>query len=478
MTVTQIREALAYLAACLREIHEGAVTRGATLTDVAERNAAEALTADEQTRWDAGSAEITRLEGLLARAVQVERISALAPANVTPGFSGAPEVIVKRDAFDLSDLRFDATPQEIRSRGLRAIEQVEGLGDAHREQAERLVRTLDPTVAIRIAATGSDTYRDAFSKYAAGQRDAFTPDEAAAWSRAASLTDNAGGYAVPFTLDPTVILTSDGSTNPFRQISRVVPVTTDTWNGVSSAGVTAAFAAEAAAVSDGAPTLAQPSVTVHKAHASVDYSIEIGQDWAQFGSEMLRLFADAKDNLEATKFAVGVGDGSNEPYGIVTALAGTSSEINVSTSEALVVADIYAVENALGDRYRQNAKWVANKAIYNLIRQFDTAGGASLWERLGAGLPSELIGYPVYESSAMDGAYSAAATANNYIMVLGDFQNYLIADRVGLSVEYVPHRVNGDGALTGQRGLYAFWRVGADSINDSAFTLLDLPTTA
>ncbi len=78
----------------------------------------------------------------------------------------------------------------------------------------------------------------------------------------------------------------------------------------------------------------------------------------------------------------------------------------------------------------------------------------------------------------MDGAYSAAATANNYIMVLGDFQNYLIADRVGLSVEYVPHRVNGDGALTGQRGLYAWWRVGADSINDSAFTLLDLPTTA
>ena len=160
------------------------------------------------------------------------------------------------------------------------------------------------------------------------------------------------------------------------------------------------------------------------------------------------------------------------------ALAGTGSEINVSTSEALVVADIYAVENALGPRFRTNASWVANKAIYNLIRQFDTAGGASLWERLGAGLPPELIGYPVYESSAMDGAYSAAATANNYIMVLGDFQNYLIADRVGLSVEYVPHRVNGDGALTGQRGLYAFWRVGADSINDAAFTLLDLPTTA
>ena len=51
---------------------------------------------------------------------------------------------------------------------------------------------------------------------------------------------------MPFTLDPTVLLTNDGTANPYRAIARTVTTTTDSWNGVTSAGVTAAFAAEAA----------------------------------------------------------------------------------------------------------------------------------------------------------------------------------------------------------------------------------------
>lgn len=477
MTIEELRAALAWVSACLREIHTTAVARGATVP-AEERSAAEALTAEEQTRWDAGTAEVERLNALIARHEQAERLVVAGSVESGDGPSSAPNAIVRQNPFDLSDLRMDASPQEIRSRGLRAIESVDGLTDAHRERAEHLVRNLDGKVAIRLAATGGEDFRSAFGKYITGQHAAFTPEESAAWTRAASLTDNAGGYAVPFTLDPTVILTSDGSINPFRQISRVIPITTDTWNGVSSAGITASFGAEAAAITEGSPTLAQPSVKAHKATAEVDFSFEIGQDWAGFSAEMLRLFNDAKDTLEATKFALGAGDGSNEPYGIVTALTGTGSEINVTGTEAFAVADIYAMEEALGPRFRPRASFVANRAIYNKVRQFDTAGGANLWERLGAGLPSQLIGYPAYEASAMDSSWDTAATANNYIMVLGDFSNYVIADRVGMSVEYVPHRVDGNGKLTGQRGLLAWWRVGADSVNDAAFTLLDLPTTA
>jgi HK97 family phage major capsid protein len=122
---------------------------------------------------------------------------------------------------------------------------------------------------------------------------------------------------------------------------------------------------------------------------------------------------------------------------------------------------------------------MANKAIYQLVRQFDTAGGAGLWERIGAGQPAELLGYPAYEASAMDGSWNAAATANNYIMVLGDFSSYVIVDRVGMSVELVPHLfATGNNRPSGQRGFWAWWRTGADSVDDGAFTLLDLPTTA
>ena len=55
-----------------------------------------------------------------------------------------------------------------------------------------------------------------------------------------------GGYLVPFTLDPTIILTNAGITGNIRAISSQVTIATDNWNGVSSAGVTGEWTAEAA----------------------------------------------------------------------------------------------------------------------------------------------------------------------------------------------------------------------------------------
>jgi HK97 family phage major capsid protein len=72
--------------------------------------------------------------------------------------------------------------------------------------------------------------------------------------RARSTTDDAGGYLVPMSLDVAVILTSSGSTNPMRQIARNVTIATDSWNGVSSAGVTAEWIAEASEVADASPS--------------------------------------------------------------------------------------------------------------------------------------------------------------------------------------------------------------------------------
>lgn len=80
--------------------------------------------------------------------------------------------------------------------------------------------------------------------------------------RAMSTSDSAGGYMIPLTLDPAVQLTSSGSINPLRQISRVVQIATDSWNGVTSAGVTAEWTAEAAEMADASPTLGSPSIPV------------------------------------------------------------------------------------------------------------------------------------------------------------------------------------------------------------------------
>jgi hypothetical protein len=72
-------------------------------------------------------------------------------------------------------------------------------------------------------------------------------------------TGSAGQFAIPFSLDPTVLLSSAGVISPIRQLARVIPIETDVWKGVSSAGITAAFGAESVEASDNSPAR-NPSV--------------------------------------------------------------------------------------------------------------------------------------------------------------------------------------------------------------------------
>jgi len=122
---------------------------------------------------------------------------------------------------------------------------------------------------------------------------------------------------------------------------------------------------------------------------------------------------------------------------------------------------------------------VANHAIYNLIRRFDTQGGAGLWETLGGGRPNLLLGYPAYEASGMDSTVTTSGAVSNYILAIGDFRHYVIYDRIGFNLEFIPHLFHTSNNLpSGQRGWFGYWRVGADSVNDDAFRLLDVPSAA
>lgn len=150
------------------------------------------------------------------------------------------------------------------------------------------------------------------------------------------------------------------------------------------------------------------------ARAFVPFSIEVGMDWASFQNEMAGLFADAKDVLEATKFALG--SGTNEPFGVIT---GATTVFTASNTNSLVVADLSNVHNALGPRFRSRATWTMNNSVADKIRQLDTAGGANLWSanltvrsaavpatltdgRMGA----DLFGKAVYEATAQSGAFT------------------------------------------------------------------------
>ncbi len=155
---------------------------------------------------------------------------------------------------------------------------------------------------------------------------------------------------VPLTLDPAILLTNAGTINPLRRVSRVVQTVTDNWNGVSSAGVTANWYAEHAEVSDDSPTLAQPTIPVHRGSSFIPFSFKFGMDAPNALAELQKLLLDGADRLMSTAYTTGTGTG--QPTGIITALAGTASVITPTTAEAFAAADIYKLIEALPPRWQ------------------------------------------------------------------------------------------------------------------------------
>ena len=285
--------------------------------------------------------------------------------------------------------------------------------------------------------------------------------------RAMSLTGASGGFAVPFELDTTILNTNNGVANPIRSIARVKQITVDEWRGITSTGITASYVAEVTESTDNSPTLAQPTISTERAHAFVPFSIEIGMDWGSIQDDLTELFRDAKDVLESSKFVSGTG--TNEPFGVLT---GATNTVAAATGLTVTLANLYALKNALPPRYRQKASsaFLANVAVLDRFRQFDTVGSqTAVWqEGLQAGLPGRLLGYDVYEASDISGTITNAVK----MAVFGDFSRYMIVDRVGLTVDFIPHIFGSNQRPTGQRGLYCYWRNGAKVLDANAFRAL------
>lgn len=384
----------------------------------------------------------------------------------------------EQDIYDLSTIRHawsnpDGAKAELRERALRAAD-IARFPHANKAEARdylaNLIDTIDhpEVLSQRVLTTGSPVYARAFTKAIEAQLRGAFPALSGEEQRALSLTGAAGGFAVPITIDPTIIPTSNSTVNPMRAISRIVQITGDEWRGVTSGAITVAYAAEATETTDNAPTIAQPTISTEKAQAFIPFSIEVGQDWASLQSDMAGLLQEGKDDLEADKFFTG--SGTNEPFGVIT---GATTTVNATTGQTFDAEDLYRLEAALPPRYRSRASFVSNRAIFNLIRQFVLTGQSNPWKDLDQatttdGRVGNLLGYPAYESSQMTGT---TATGVKFL-ILGDFSRYVIVDRIGLDVEVMQHLVGTNHRPTGQRGLYAYFRNGAKVVDANAFRVL------
>jgi HK97 family phage major capsid protein len=290
---------------------------------------------------------------------------------------------------------------------------------------------------------------------------------------------------VPFQLDPTVMLTSSGVINPIRELARVETIVGKEWQGVTSAGTTVSRGAEAAVAPESNFTLAQPTVRNNRVQGYTVFSLEIDLSWSALRSEITRMLVDAKAQ-EENSFITGDGTGVN-PGGINGTLTG--QDVETASQGAFVLADLFKVEEALDARWEDNASFLAHKTVYNKIRQFPTDGSAgsmnNLWtQNLADGNPRRLLDTPAYRATGMPKLSDALAGdgdggADEAIMIYGDFKQFLIVDRIGMTVEMVPHVFDGtvaSGAAnlrpTGQRGVYAVWMNNSKILIPGAFKRL------
>ncbi len=371
-----------------------------------------------------------------------------------------------------------------RARAAAAIER--GIRDSDSaEQATKVLRSIDGSdVAEHLISTSDPDYQNAFRKFMKDPDtgyQTFTDAERKAWGRVKEMKERSSlvlaGAVLPAPLDPSVVLTNAGTIDPVRQVARVEQTTSKDKRFITSAGSTVSFDDELVEVSDGTPTLAEVTIRTWGAKGFVQSSIEAAMDQPDWDQEVVAILGDAKQRLEGTKWIYGAGDGSKEPLGLAAAISSvTSSVVSPTTPEQFNPAtDIPKTLLAVPPRHRARAKWMMELSTLLAVHAQETANGSKMYPDAF----KEILGKQVYENSNMFPASAInASTTDSTVEVAfcGDFSTFAIVDRIGMTIEKVPHLFNAANNLPdGRSGWYAFWRTGSGLVGEG-LAMLNIPT--
>lgn len=403
------------------------------------------------------------LRGLLAREIAFRRLQTILPPD--------------RPHFD--EVR-KMSPGQVRDASLRLLEgEGRRLAPKQLDHAEATLRSssdlTDGTAIGRLALISeSDEYRSGWQKHVLGRSHVTSPAEIAAMqayreARAVSEGTGAdGAFGVPVFIDPTVILTSQAADAPILDCCRIVTTTSDVWKGVTSPGVALSYDQESAVVADDSPTFAQPVIDVYKADGLLPYTIELEQDYPGFADEMSRLLSLSLVDLLADSMINA--SGSGQPFGIKTRLEATSAQQTVTaTAGEIAAADLTSLYGSLRERFRKRASWLFHGTVAATVRTVATssAGGPFAMD-LASQDGTTLIGRKVLESDYAGELPNG--TTNRCVAILGDFSEFVLAQRAGMVVEPIRQlRDTTTGRPTGQRAFYTWARHGYDWSTEYAF---------
>jgi len=184
-------------------------------------------------------------------------------------------------------------------------------------------------------------------------------------------------------------------------------------------------------------TWGQEKIPIHTAMAVARLSRNWLEDSAvNVAGFLAEKFAEAGAINEDNQFLTG--DGNGRAQGLLP-----SSANDLSLTEAVTTNADYMKWDGLinlvyapNSQYRGRCIFIAEKNTYRDIAKLKDSNGQYLWrDRFGnnvseGGGPTRLMTYETYEQEAMP-----TVTAGAFVMLFGDPTGYLIADRIGMTVE-------------------------------------------
>lgn len=261
-------------------------------------------------------------------------------------------------------------------------------------------------------------------------------------------TDSEGGYLVPEETERRIdTLLAEAS--PIRAIATVRQIAGQSFRlPVSRNGFASGWAAEtgARAQTDTADlSLVEfPAMELYAMPAAtqslLDDALVDVESWV--AEEVQHAFAAQ----EGAAFVNG--DGTNKPRGFLNytkvaegswswgnigfVLSGAAGTFAASNPADALIDLAYAPKQT----YRQNGRFVMNRATEAAVRKLKDGDGNYLWQpAASAGAPATLLGYPVSEAEDMPDI-----AANAFAIAFGDFKRgYLIADRAGVRILRDPY---------------------------------------
>lgn len=293
-----------------------------------------------------------------------------------------------------------------------------------------------------------------------------------------------GGFAVPKVIDG-MIESTIVNISPIRSIAQVVQISTQDYHKLVNfhgSSLSGWVGEKAARTSTNTPQFADVSPAMGEVYANPQ-ATQVMLDDVFFNAEQWLAEEVALEFARAEGAAFISGTGVNQPMGFLSGAApvttadatrafgtlqytgtGASGAFKTLTSTVNPADDLFTVVSLLKAGYRQNSRWVLNKATLFQIMGFKDYQGRYVFSPTSApGTADTILGYPIVEAEDMP-TYS---TASAFAVAFGDFKRgYLIADRVGTRVIRDPF------SNKPYVGFYTTKRLGGCLLNSEAIKLI------